>query len=263
MGRLFREILTLDNLRQAWDEVADKRGAPGRDNVSIADFAQAWEANLVDLQAEVQSQRYKPGPLERFTIPKRDGSPRHMANLTLRDKILQRAVLRLCDDIYERQFLDCSFGYRPKRGVPQVIERVVLARDLGRVWVLDADIDDFFHSVDHALVKQLLRETMKDEAVLRLFDLWLQHHRHDPSRAVGTPMGAVISPLLANIYLHPLDVSMTQTDNVYLRYADDFIVLCRSQASNSHFEIYLWLKPQANSSSALKRAKNVTRFSAF
>jgi group II intron reverse transcriptase/maturase len=253
MGRLFNQITSLDNLFQAWDEVAENKGAPGIDGVTLEEFARHWEANLIELRQDVRANRYRPDRLQRFTIPKRDGSPRLLGNLTVRDKVLQRAVLRVLDDIYERYFLDCSFAYRQGRSVQQAVERVVQARDFGRVWVLDADIDDFFHSLDHHLLMRFLRETIDDGPLLRLIVLWLNEGCPDPDWAAGTPLGAIISPLLSNIYLHYLDLVMTDTlprfesadcnphsssrqdcaqslDWVYVRYADDFIVLCRSQA---------------------------------
>ncbi len=244
MGRLFDQMTSLDNLFQAWDEVLEKKSAPGSDGVSLEDFARNWEANLVELRREVRGNRYRPAPLLKFTIPKRDGSPRLLANLTVRDKVLQRAMLRVLDDKYEQYFLECSFAYRPQRSVQQAVERVVQARAMGRVWVLDADIDEFFHSLDHRLLGRFLRETIDDEPLLRLIGTWLEIGRPDPGRATGTPLGAVISPLLSNVYLHYLDLAMTHTlpplgrsdpaalaqDWVFVRYADDFVVLCRSQA---------------------------------
>lgn len=244
MGRLFDQVTDLDNLFQAWDEVLDKNSPPGIDGVSLEDFARDWEANLIELRQAVRANRYQAAPLLKFTIPKRDGSPRLLANLTVRDKILQRAMLRVLDDLYEPRFLDCSFAYRPGRSVQQAVEQVVAARAMGRVYVLDADIDEFFHSLDHNLLLRFLRETIDDEPLLSLIKAWLNIGRPDPAWATGTPLGAVISPLLSNVYLHYLDLAMTRNlapvtgpdpataaqDWVYLRYADDFVVLCRSQA---------------------------------
>lgn len=238
MGRLFNEVTRLDNLAGAWEEVLENDSGPGSDGVTLEEFARDWEANLVELRRQVRGNSYRPAPLLRFTIPKRDGSPRLLANLTVRDKVLQRAALRVLDDLFDRSFLDCSFAYRPGRSVQQAVERVVEARELGRLVVLDADIDDFFHSLDHHLLLRFLRETVDDEPLLRLIVTWLNSGRPDPAWAAGTPLGAVISPLLSNVYLHYLDLAMTgglprswgrpAEDWTYLRYADDFIVLCRS-----------------------------------
>lgn len=245
MGRLFDQITALDNLIDAWDEVVKNDSGPGIDGITLEEFGRYWEANLIDLRREVRANLYRPAPLVRFTIPKRDGSPRLLGNLTVRDKVLQRAALRVLDDMYEPVFLDCSFAYRPRRSVQQAVAAVVRARDSGRRWVLDADIDEFFHSLDHHLLYRFLQETIDDEPLLRLFREWLIVGRPDSAWATGTPLGAIVSPLLSNIYLHYLDLVMTgalpkfgyydpaidrQRRNwVYIRYADDFVVLCRSR----------------------------------
>lgn len=247
MAPLLKRIIQFNNLAQAWEEIAVDPVMPGVDGVTVEDFARNWEANLRDLQQAVRSSYYRPAPLLKFSIPKSDGSPRWLGNLTLRDKLLQRATLRLLSPIYEAVFLDCSFGYRPGRSVKLVVERILTARDFGYTWVLDADIDDFFNSLNHTLLVRFLREQLDDERLLVLIQQWLKIGRLDPKRAVGTPLGAIISPLLSNIYLHYLDLVMT--DNLppiglngaekvahklprwtYLRYADDFAVLCRTEA---------------------------------
>ena len=264
MGKLLRQIVALENLSRAWEEVTDEPVTPGIDGVTVEAFARHWQANLVDLRQDVLGNRYRPAPLVRFTIPKRDGSPRLLGNLTLRDKILQRAVLRILDDIYEAFFLACSYGYRQGRSVKHAVEQVVQARSWGYTWVLDADIDEFFHSLDHHLLFRFLSETIADAQLLDLIVAWLTAHRPPGSDwPVGTPLGAIISPLLSNIYLHYLDLTMCggmealrqaeerltgrRADSallarypalrqgqanpynwVYIRYADDFIVLCRS-----------------------------------
>jgi group II intron reverse transcriptase/maturase len=242
VGKLLRQIISFDNLCRAWEEVTEEESEPGIDGMTVEAFARHWEANLRELQQAVRSNYYRPAPLVRFTIPKRDGSPRLLGNLTLRDKILQRAVLRVLDDIYERYFLDCSYAYRRGRSVQQAVEKLLEARSFGYTWVLDADIDDFFHSLDHHLLLRFLRETITDEPLLALIVAWLNIGRPETDWAVGTPLGAIISPLLSNIYLHYLDLVMTggmdqwpgaagpMPNWVYIRYADDFIVLCRRQA---------------------------------
>jgi group II intron reverse transcriptase/maturase len=244
MGYLFNQITRLDNLAGAWEDVVDNKSSPGVDGVTLEAFARRWEANLIELRQAVRGNRYRPDPLLRFTRPKRDGSLRWLGNLTVRDKILQRAMLRVLDDHYERYFLDCSFAYRPGRSVKHAVERIVEARDFGRLWVLDADIDEFFDSLDHDLLVRFLRETIADEQVLALIKIWLKAGQSDPARAVGTPLGAVISPLLSNVYLHYLDLMMTNAmpqagpfqpdapaaDWVYVRFADDFLVLGRTEA---------------------------------
>jgi len=146
------------------------------------------------------------------------------------DRVLQRAVLRVLDDRFDRQFLDCSYGYRPGRGVRDALPVILHYRDAGLQWVLDADIDECFDSLDHGLLVDFLRQEVDDPIVLRLIEQWLRAGRRDPDRAVGLPMGAVISPLLCNLYLHRLDLGLTARDYALVRYADDFCVFCAGRA---------------------------------
>jgi group II intron reverse transcriptase/maturase len=228
--RLIDRILQPDNMRAAWEEVAAKKGAPGIDGVSIKRWRRNWEERLVNLGAAVRANTYQPQPLERFTQPKPDGSPRHMANLTVTDKVLQRAVLRVLDDHFDRQFLDCSYGYRQGRGVRDAVPAIIRYRDAGLQWVLDADIDECFDSLDHGLMLEFVREEVDDPRVLRLIEQWLWVGRRDPEKARGIPLGAVISPLLCNVYLHRLDLGLTERGYALVRYADDFCTFCASRA---------------------------------
>jgi len=228
--RLINRILQLDNMRAAWEEVAAKKGAPGIDGVSIKRWRRNWEERLVNLAAAVRANTYQPQPLERFTQPKPDGSPRHMANPTVTDKVLQRAVLRVLDDHFDRQFLDCSYGYRQGRGVRDAVPAIIRYRDAGLQWVLDADIDECFDSLDHELMLEFVREEVDDPLVLRLIEQWLWVGRRDPEKARGIPLGAVISPLLCNVYLHRLDRGLTERGYALVRYADDFCTFCPSRA---------------------------------
>lgn len=230
--KLINQILSPDNLRAAWEEVAENKGAPGVDGVSIARWRRNWEERLVELSAAVRANTYRPRPLRRFTIPKKDGSPRHMAIPTVTDRVLQRAVLRVVDDFFDRTFLDCSYGYRQGRGVRNAISAIIELRDSDHRWVLDADIDECFDSLDHTLLLTFILETLDDPLVLGLMRAWLRVGRRSPQREVGIPLGAVISPLFCNIYLHRLDARLVECGYRPVRYADDFCVFCerRSQA---------------------------------
>jgi group II intron reverse transcriptase/maturase len=241
--RLINRILQPDNMRAAWEEVAAKKGAPGIDGVSIKRWRRNWEERLVNLAAAVRANTYQPQPLERFTQPKPDGSPRHMANPTVTDKVLQRAVLRVLDDHFDRQFLDCSYGYRQGRGVRDAVPAIIRYRDAGLQWVLDADIDECFDSLDHERMLEFVREEVDDPLVLRLIEQWLWVGRRDPEKARGIPLGAVISPLLCNVYLHRLDRGLTERGYALVRYADDFCTFCpnraRAEASRQDTEAIL------------------------
>jgi group II intron reverse transcriptase/maturase len=224
--RLIDRILQPDNLRQAWEEVAANKGAAGIDDVSIARWRRNWEERLVNLAAAVRANTYKPRRLRRFSVPKSDGSTRQLSILTVTDRVLQRAVLRVVDDRFDRQFLDCSYGYRPGRGLRDAVPAILHQRDTGRQWVLDADIDECFDSLDHGLLNEFVREEVDDPIVRRLIEQWLHVGRRKPEKAVGIPLGAVISPLLCNVYLHRLDLGLTERGYSPVRYADDFCVFC-------------------------------------
>lgn len=227
--RLIDRILHPDNLRQAWEEVAEKKSAPGVDDVSIKRWRRNWEERLVNLAAAVRGNTYRPRRLRRFTVPKSDGSLRHLAILTVTDRVLQRAALRVLDDRFDRQFLDCSYGYRAGRGVRDAVSAIVQYRDAGLQWVLDADIDECFDSLSHDVLLGFVREEVDDPIVLRLIEQWLWIGQRDPERAVGIPLGAVLSPLCCNVYLHRLDQALTARGYALVRYADDFCAFCATR----------------------------------
>lgn len=228
--RLIDRILQAGNMRAAWEQVAAKKGAAGVDGVSIKRWRRNWEERLVNLAAAVRANTYKPQPLERFTRPKSDGSLRHLANLTVTDKVLQRAMLRVLDDHFDCRFLDCSYGYRIGRGVRDAVPAIIGYRDAGLQWVLDADIDECYDSLSHELILEFVREEVDDPIVLRLIEQWLRVGRRNPEEARGIPMGAVISPLLCNLYLHRLDLGLTERGYALVRYADDFCAFCAERA---------------------------------
>lgn len=241
MSKLIERVLDWSNLVAAWNQVAKAKGAAGSDRVSVKRWGRTWEERLVDLRRSVMSNTYRPAPLERFTVPKRSGRVRHMTNLTVTDKVLQRAVLNVLDDVFESIFLDSSFGYRPGRSLGDAVETILKYRDVALEWVLDADIDECFDSLDHGLMGRFVRQTIDDPIVLRLIDLWLEQglrpHKNSqppspgPAPAPkGIPLGAVISPLLCNVYLHRLDEAMFEMGHTIVRYADDWVALCQAEA---------------------------------
>lgn len=230
MTTLLRQTLHLDNLRQAWQNVAENDGVAGVDNVTIRRWQRTWEDQLVKLAHAVRTNQYKPAPLRRRRIPKtQPGQYRTLRIPTVTDRVLQRAVLQQLYPIFEPRFLDCSYGYRPGRSLKQAVQAITHWRRRGYQWLLDADIDDFFNQVDHTLLRQFLQTDLTDHTLLPLINQWLQAGRSDPHQAIGIPMGSPLSPLLANVYLHRLDEALTHQGYILVRYADDFIVLSRSQ----------------------------------
>jgi group II intron reverse transcriptase/maturase len=150
---------------------------------------------------------------------------------TIRDRVLQRATLQILAPKLDREFLSCSYGYRPKRSLFHAVTAILRYRDRGLVWLLDADIDDFFSSVDLKRLRLLLSKRIGDPQVLRLLYLWLEVGKVDKNRDKGLSQGSPISPLLSNLYLHELDKRLVNQRWTPVRYADDFIVLTRTEAS--------------------------------
>lgn len=221
-------ILDPDNLRRAWEEVREKKGAPGIDRVSLKRWERNWEERLTALADEVRANTYRARKLRQFHIPKKDGTLRTISILTVTDRVLQRAVLRLVDDVFENTYLDCSHGYRPGRGVRSAVPDILRYREYGRTWVVDADIDNCFPSLDHALIVKFFKQKIKDPVVLRLLKQWVRQGEASPG--TGISLGAVISPLLCNIYLHRLDEALVERDFFPVRYADDFCIFAASEA---------------------------------
>jgi len=215
---------------QAWRQLKANGGGPGVDGVDIAGFERKLAEHLAALQAELSEGVYRPQPVRRVLIPKRNEGLRPLAVWTLRDRLAQRAVLNAVEPLFEPRFLACSHGFRPGRSTLSATEMVLTARDEGLRWVLDADIKECFENIDPALLTQLVRRQLGDKALLRLIDLWLRARILTAAgqvRAAGTAQGGVLSPLLCNVYLHQFDVALTERGLRLVRYADDFVVLSR------------------------------------
>ncbi|MEA3309788.1 MAG: reverse transcriptase domain-containing protein [Chloroflexota bacterium] len=228
-ARLIDRILALDNLRPAWEEVRDNGGAGGVDHISLRKWSRTWEERLVTLARSVRANTYQPRPLRRFSLPKKSGGYRHFAIPTITDRVLQRAVLRVLTPRCERLFFEHSYGYRPGRSVADAVRQVVLLRENGYRWVLDADVDECFDSLDHALIQTFFNQLVTDPITRRLIRQWLLVGRRDPEVPKGIPLGSVISPLLANLYLHRVDQRLTDFGYRWVRYADDFCVFTVNQ----------------------------------
>ena len=223
----------MDLLYRAWERVHRKGASGGIDGVSVDDFEARIERNLQILCDELNSQRYIPEASRRIAIPKEDGQKRMLSLPTVRDKVAQMAVLMLLEEKWEREFLDCSYAYRKGKGVNRAIGRVEHYLNQKLHWVATCDIDDFFDSIDHTLLLDYLLRRGTDPRFLRLIELWIKmgfvHRGRFSDVRGGVPQGAVISPLLANIYLHPFDQHLRDGGWSHVRYADDFVILCRSK----------------------------------
>lgn len=226
-----RVLFSLDGLRRAWLKVKAAGGGPGIDGVSLADFEANLQSNLTALQADVWSGRYRPQAVKRLLAPKRNGGLRPLALWSLRDKVAQRVVYDCIEPYFERQFLECSFGFRPGRSVADVVKLITVQHAAHRRWVADIDIKNCFDTLDPHLTMQFVRQEVLDPFILGLIEAWLKARVFNDlsgGRAIaGASQGAVISPLLANIYLHRVDVQLTGQHYHLIRYADDLLICCQ------------------------------------
>ena len=230
MDRIYRR----DVLWEAWQRVKKNRGAAGVDAMTLADVEQhGVEAFLEDLGARLRAGTYRPCAVKRRYIPKADGRPRPLGIPTVRDRVAQMAATLVLEPIFEADFHPCSYGFRPKRNATQALETLRRRGARGGNHVLDADIRDYFGSIDHGKLMQLVERRISDPRVLKLLRQWLQVGVMEDGRVTapvaGTPQGGVISPLLSNIFLHVLDTVWTRRHahlGVLVRYADDFVVMC-------------------------------------
>lgn len=228
-------LIDLDQMHRAFLAVKRNRGAAGVDKVSIRAFEANLDDNLAALMFDLKhDDRYHSSPLRRVFIPKGDGKLRPLGIPSVRDRIAQEVVRSILEPFFEPHFSEFSFGFRPRRNAHQAIEALRAAHAAGFKWVVDADIHAFFDNIPHDLILNCIAERVADGNILRIIREFLSAgvmeglHFH-PSTS-GTPQGGVISPLLANIVLDRLDQHLTQSGFRFVRYADDFVVLCRSHS---------------------------------
>lgn len=242
---LYDRIYRLDVLEAAWTAVARNGGAPGVDGVRIEEIEATpgrREELLAALHQELRTKTYKPRAVKRVYIPKPDGRQRPLGIPTIRDRVVQTAALLILEPIFEADFQDCSYGYRPGRSAHDALEQINRNLRQGYTAIYDADLQGYFDTIPHDKLLRCVERRVADRSVLRLIRLWLKvpveerdgDGRRRVSRpASGTPQGGVISPLLANLYLHWFDVRFHRdgpgqwAHARLVRYADDFVIMAR------------------------------------
>lgn len=236
--RLIDKVFAERNLWAAFQQVAQKKGAAGVDHVTVAQFGSQLPDSVWELSDQLRAGTYRPQAVRRVHIPKPGtAETRPLGIPTVRDRVVQAAVVNVIEPIFEKDFAEHSYGFRPGRGCKDALRRVAQLLEQGFVYVVDADLKSYFDTIPHEHLMTRLEEKIADGPLLKLIRSFLEAHILDEvtewTPEAGAPQGAVLSPLLSNIYLNPLDHLMAGNGYEMVRYADDFVILCRT-AEDAH-----------------------------
>lgn len=234
-NQYYNQLCDIETLRDAWLIVKAKNSKGGIDSVSVNDFDLHAEENLQGILSKLVAQTYISMPMQKATCLKKDGSVRELGMMTITDKIVQVAVKTIIEPVIEKVFLDVSYGYRPEKGPAKAIKRLLhIIIYENQKWAVVCDIDNCFDSIPHEPVLEKINETLNDKEITQLIEGWLKMGRVSGNfkwndNLTGLPQGAILSPLLTNLYLHAFDEAMVAQHVGYIRYADDFVICCQKE----------------------------------
>ena len=243
---LIDKVYLPSNLWSAWCKSARNEGSAGVDRITIEQYEREVESNLERLSEQLKLGAYQPKTIRRTYIPKPDGTQRPLGIPTVQDRIVQGAVRQVIEPIFEKQFAPQSYGFRPGRSCRDALRRVQELLDAGHHYVVDADLKSYFDTIPHQRLMEQVQTRVADGRVLKLIqgflDAKIMEDLKEWTPTAGAPQGAVLSPLLSNIYLDPLDHQMAQSDYQMVRYADDFVILCKTkeQAESALEAVTAW-----------------------
>src|SRR5690348_17410428 len=230
---LIDKVYAPANLAEAWKRVRENKGGAGIDGLTVTAFEDRQAEHLAGLHARLRDQTYRPAPVKRVGIPKAGGGTRNLGIPSVRDRVVQQALVQKMKPIFEPLSADCSFGYRPGRSPHMAMRKVWREIQEGNFWILDADLRAYFDSIDQNKLVELVAEEISDGRVLQLIRDFLEagviaDGGWEPTKT-GVPQGGVASPLWSNIFLTPFDHAMTAAGYRVTRWADDFVVVCRTR----------------------------------
>lgn len=235
--RLLEKILAKDNLNQAYEKVKSNKGAGGVDKMGVDKLLPYLKENQRQLFQSIKDGKYRPNPVRRVEIPKDNGKMRNLGIPTVVDRVIQQAISQVLTPIFEKQFSDNSYGFRPKRSAHDAMKKCIENTNDGFIYVVDMDLEKYFDTVNQSKLIEILSRTIKDGRVISLIHKYLKagvviNHTFKET-GVGVPQGGPLSPLLSNIMLNELDQELERRGHRFVRYADDLVIFCKSKRSAS------------------------------
>lgn len=232
---LLEKILARENLNKAYKKVYQNKGVAGVDGITVEEIAEYIKENKDRITNKIRKRQYKPQPVKRVQIPKENGQKRNLGIPTVMDRIIQQGIVQILTPIYEEQFHDNSYGFRPERSCEQAVIKVLEYLNDGYDWIVDIDLEKFFDTVNQDKLITIIGKTIKDGDVVSLIRKYLSAgvmvNGVKMETKVGTPQGGNLSPLLSNIMLNELDKELEARGLNFVRYADDCIILVKSEKS--------------------------------